>query len=113
MLKQVLLIFGCLLFGKFLVHFTGLKLPASIVGMFALLALMMSGLVKPKDVSGIGNFFNSNLAFFFVPATVAVMAYADLLFQNFWVILLASLVSFVLVMLVTGWTHQALRKRKK
>ncbi len=58
MVKQVLIIFGCLLIGNLFVELTGFKLPASIVGLFTLLVLLMSGVVKPKDVKDVGNFFD-------------------------------------------------------
>ncbi len=95
------------------VESTGLKLPPSIVGMILLLLLLMTGAVKLKDVEDVGNFFNKNIAFFFVPAGVAIMAYFNLLASNLWTILISTIVSIVLVLMVTGWTHQILRKKTK
>ncbi|SFU52511.1 holin-like protein [Pustulibacterium marinum] len=113
MIKQVFIIFGCLSLGKIFVAVTGLPLPASIVGMLILTALLMSGKVKITDVKDVSDFFNKNMAFFFVPAGVAIMLYLDVISASFWPILVAAFVSTTLVLLVTGWTHQRLRKRKK
>ncbi len=113
MIRQLLIIFGCLFSGKLFVGLTGAKLPSSIVGLFLLLVLLMTGVVKTKDVEEVGNFFNKNIAFFFVPAGVAVMAYAGLLVSYFWTLLLSTIISIILVLVVTGWSHQFLRKRSK
>ncbi len=113
MIRQLLIIFGCLYSGKFFVGITGAKLPPSIVGLFLMLLLLMTGLVKIKDVEGVGNFFNKNIAFFFVPAGVAIMAYFGMLVSYFWTILLSTIVSIILVLIVTGWSHQLLRKKRK
>ncbi len=113
MIRQVLIIFGCLIAGKFFVEITGAKLPYSIIGLFLLLVLLMTGAVKAKDLKEVGDFFNKNIAFFFVPAGVAVMAYAGLLVSYFWTLLLSTVISIIVVLVATGWTHQFLRKRSK
>ncbi len=113
MVRQLLIIFGCLYSGKLFVAITGVKLPPSIIGLFLMLLLLMTGLVKIKDIEETGNFFNKNIAFFFVPAGVAIMAYFGLLVSYFWTILLSTVISIILVLIVTGWSHQILRKKRK
>lgn len=113
MIKQVFVIFGCLSIGKIIVALTGLPFPASIIGMLLLTILLATGKVKLNDVANVSSFFNKNMAFFFVPAGVAIMLYTDLIKESFWPIITAASVSTILVLLVTGLTHQRLRKRKK
>ncbi|MFI2743495.1 CidA/LrgA family protein [Zhouia sp. PK063] len=113
MIRELSIIFGCLCIGKCLVALTGLPLPSSIVGMFFLLLLLITGTIKEKDVAHAGNFFTTNIAFFFVPAGVAIMAYIEVLQQYFWVVLVATVVSILTVLFMTGWTHQLLRKKRR
>ena len=41
---------------------------------------------------------------------VALMLYFDIIQAQFWPIVIATLVSTVLVLVVTGWVHQIVRK---
>ena len=46
----------------------------------------------------------------FVPPGVALMLYFDVITAQFWPIVIATVVSTVLVLVVTGWSHQLTRK---
>ena len=63
-------------------------------------------------VQGLSDFLVANLGFFFVPPGVALMLYFDIIAAQFWPIVIASLVSTLLVLIVTGWVHQLARKIK-
>jgi holin-like protein len=63
-------------------------------------------------VQGISDFLVANLGFFFVPPGVALMLYFDLIRAQWIPIVVATVVSTVVVLVVTGWVHQVLRKRK-
>ena len=41
---------------------------------------------------------------------VALMLYFDVITAQFWPIVIATLVSTILVLVVTGWVHQLVRK---
>ena len=84
MIRQCSILFGCMALGELIVYLTGVKLPSSIIGML--------------------------LGFFFVPSGVALMLYFDIIQAQFWPIVIATLVSTVLVLVVTGWVHQIVRK---
>ena len=96
--------------GELIVWFTGLSLPGSIVGMLLLTAFLQMGWIKLEWVKGISDFLLSNLGFFFVPPGVALMLYFDVIAKEFWPIVNATLVSTIAVLLITGWTHQIVRK---
>jgi Putative effector of murein hydrolase LrgA len=104
------IIFGCLAIGELIARTTGIKLPSSIIGMLLLTLLLKLGWVKVAWVKGISDFLVKNLPLFFVPPGVAVMLYLDVIEANFWSIVVASIGSTVIVLSLTGWTHQALRK---
>ena len=112
MIRQCVVIFGCLALGELIVYMTGVKLPSSIIGMLLLTLFLKLGWIKLKWVKGISDFLVSNLPLFFVPPGVAMMLYFDLIKAEFWPILVSALLSTIIVLAVTGWVHQILRNRQ-
>ena len=110
MVRQCAILFGCLALGELIVYLTGIKLPSSIIGMLLLTLFLQLGWIKLEWVQGLTNFLVANLGFFFVPSGVALMIYFDIIQAQFWPIVIATLVSTVLVLVVTGWVHQIVRK---
>lgn len=96
--------------GELLVYLTGIKLPSSIIGMLLLTLFLQLGWVKLQWVQGLSDFLVANLGFFFVPSGVALMLYFDVIKAQFLPIIVATVVSTVLVLVVTGWVHQLVRK---
>jgi holin-like protein len=111
MIKQCVIIFGCLAIGELIVSLTGLKLPSSIVGMILLTVSLKAGWVRLQSVKGISDFLSKNLAFFFVPSGVAIMLYLKVIQASFWPIVISAFGSTVIVLMITGWVHQLLRKK--
>ena len=110
MVRQCAVLFGCLALGEWIVSLTGVTLPSSIIGMLLLTLFLKVGWVKLKWVQGLSDFLVSNLGFFFVPPGVALMLYFDVIEAEFWPIVIATVVSTVLVLVVTGWVHQIVRR---
>ena len=100
MIRQCAILFGCLALGELIVFLTGIKLPSSIIGMLLLTLFLKLGWIKLHWVQGMSDFLVANLGFFFIPP------------GEFWPIAIASLVSTLLVLVVTGWVHQLTRKIK-
>ena len=110
MIRQCFIIFGCLAVGELIVWLTGIAIPSSIIGMLLLAALLQTKVVKEEWVKGVSDFLISNMGFFFVPPGVALMLYLDIIKAEFIPIAVATVVSTVLVLIVTGWTHQKLKR---
>lgn len=110
MVLQCAIIFGCLGLGELIVWLTGVKLPSSIIGMLLLALFLQLKLVKLRWVEGISNFLVKNLGFFFVPPGVALMLYLDIIKAQLIPIVVASVISMVIVIVVTGWIHQLIRR---
>ncbi len=113
MAKQFGILFGCLAIGELIALIPGLNIPGSILGMIVLTALLQRGIVRPQSISQICRFLISNMGFFFVPPGVALMLYFDLIAEEWLPITVASVVSTLLVLLVTGRLHQFLHSRIK
>ena len=112
MIRQCAILFGCLALGELIVFITGIKLPSSIIGMLLPTLFLKLGWIKLHWVQGMSDFLVANLGFFFVPPGVALMLYFDIIAAEFWPIIIASTVSTLLVLVVTGWVHQLTRKIK-
>lgn len=112
MIRQCAILFGCLALGELIVYLTDVKLPSSIIGMLLLTLFLKLGWVRLHWVQGMSDFLVANLGFFFIPPGVALMLYFDIIAAQFWPIAIATLVSTVLVLVVTGWVHQLARKIK-
>lgn len=110
MIRQCLIIFGCLALGEVIVWLTGITIPSSIIGMLLLALLLHLKAVKLEWVQGMSDFLISNMGFFFVPPGVALMLYLDLIQAELMPIVVATVVSTVLVLIVTGWTHQIFKR---
>lgn len=109
MIRQCLILFGCLAVGELIVWLTGISIPSSIIGMLLLAALLQMKAVKLDWVKGMSDFLIENLGFFFVPPGVALMLYFDLIKAEWLPIVVATVVSTILVLITTGWTDQYLR----
>ena len=112
MIRQCAILFGCLALGELIVFLTGIHLPSSIIGMLLPSLFLKLGWIKLHWVQGMSDFLVANLGFFFIPPGVALMLYFDIIAAEFWPIAIASLVSTLLVLVVTGWVHQLTRKIK-
>ena len=111
-IKQLAIIFGCLAFGELIIYFTHVKIPASIIGMITLWCLLQLKVIKLNDVEGLSSFLIKHMGIFFVPPCVAMINYFDIIGNSLVPILVATLASTVLVVFVTGITHQFLRNRQ-
>lgn len=110
MFRQLAIIIGCLAVGEFIVWLTGISVPSSILGMLLLTLLLRVRIIKLEWVETISNFLVKNMGFFFVPPGVALMMYFDIIKAEILPIVLATALSTVIVLVVTGWTHIATRK---
>lgn len=113
MAKQFGIIFGCLFLGELLACIPGLHIPGSIWGLLILTALLEGKIVNPVSITPVCKFLVSNMAFFFIPPGVALMLYFDLIAAEWLPITVATLVSILLVLVVTGQLHQLIHKRSK
>ena len=110
MFRQLAIIIGCLAVGEFITWLTGISVPSSIIGMLLLTFLLKVKVITLEWVETISNFLVKNMGFFFVPPGVALMLYFDIIGKEIVSIVLATTLSTMLVLVVTGWTHIMTRK---
>ena len=113
LIRYCAIIFGCLALGELIVYLTGIHFPTSIIGMILLTLFLHLGWIKLHWVKAFSDMLISHLGLFFVPPSVAILAYFDLIAKNFWSISAAIVLSTIIVMVVTGHVYQFIRKRTK
>ena len=101
-LIQVGIIFGICFVGEGLAML--LPLPGSIISMALLFLLLLFRLLKPDHVAEKSGFLLKNMAFFFIPAGVAIMESAGILFQNIIPFLIICLATMVITFAATAYT---------
>ncbi len=110
MLRQCAIIFICLTIAELVVRMTNIRFPSSLLGMLILTFSLKVGLIKLEWVKGISDFLLAHLGLFFVPPGVALMLYLDIIQAQLIPIVAATIISTLLVLTVTGWTYQLIRK---
>ena len=116
MIIQFGILFAFVALGELVVKITGWPIPSSIIGMILLTVSLKVGVVKISQVERLSDFLTHNLGFFFVPAGVGLMNCLGIISDQWLPIVVASVVSTVVIIAVTGWTHRLVRKsmtRKK
>ena len=117
-LLQICDVFGVCWIGEGLAMV--LPLPGSVISMVLLLILLLTRLLKPEHIREKSDFLLKNMAFFFIPAGVALMESFGVLVRNLFPFLAVCLISTVVTFAVTAytvrgavWLQNRLRKRKE
>ena len=102
---QVLTIVAVLFVSKIIESFIPFPMPASVIGLVLLFILLSSGVVKLRQVEGVGTALTNNIGFLFVPAGVSVINSLPLLSQHPILIILLIIISTLLLFSV-GYVSQ-------
>ena len=112
-LSQFGILLGALFLGAFLKIRFNLPIPSTILGMIILFVLMLFKIVKLKWVEDIANVLLDNLSILFIPAGVGIARELHVFKGNIVNLAIIILISTVVVIVVTGYTVQALEKSKR
>ena len=103
---QIILLIVFWLLGEVIIRLTSLPLPGSIIGMFILLVLLLTGVIKVQSVSSGALFFIKKMLLFLIPASMVLIDHKELLGVTGVKIILVIFISTAFVMMVSGWiTH--------
>lgn len=91
---------------------TVIKIPGAIIGMVLLTAALSFGLIKETQIKDIGDLLLSNIAFFFVPASVGLMALNGVSGLDLFIIISIALISTITTMIVTMFVTHLLTRKK-
>ena len=115
-LLQIALVFGVYWVSQCIEAVLPFSFPASVISLILLLVLLLTGIVKVDHVREKSDFLLGNLGFFFIPVSVGIMNYAQLIWENAAAFLTVCVVSLVLTYGATAGavrlTQRLLEKRK-
>ena len=103
---QVLTIVAVLFVSKIIESFIPFPMPASVIGLVLLFILLSAGVVKLRQVEGVGTALTNNIGFLFVPAGVSVINSLPLLSQHPVLIILLIIISTLLLLVSVGYVSQ-------
>lgn len=110
-LKQVLIILAFTGLGEALAYLIPLPIPAAIYGLVLMLAALLTGLLKLRQVQESADFLISIMPVLYVPICVRILEYWGVISQNATAILSLTVLSTFLVFAVSGLVTQALMKK--
>lgn len=78
-LKQLTIIFGICFIGEMIASLLPFAFPGSIMAMLILSVLLVTKMVKEKDIKETGDFFLEMIGLFIVPGCVALIEHVELI----------------------------------
>lgn len=98
--------------GELLHKFLPLPVPAGIYGIILLFILLESKLLPLSSIKEVGTFFIDIMPVMLVPAAVELMDYWGLIRSQLIKYIIATVVSTIVVMVVSGLITQCIIRRK-
>lgn len=111
-LRAFIIIYLCLYAGIGIASLLPIKLPGSILGMLILFALLASQILPVNWVKPGCHLIIRYMALLFVPISVGVMSYTDILSAQFGPIVISCVISTFLVLSVVGVSAHQLHSRR-
>lgn len=112
-LKEVAIIFGITMAGEILNKFIPLPVPAGVYGLFILLGLLCSKVVRLSDVAATGNLLLDLMPLMFIPAAVGLIEKFEELKAILVPFIVITVLSTFLVMTITGKAAEAVLNRNE
>lgn len=104
LLVQIGIVFGICLVGEGIAQILPFPFPASVISMILLLVLLLTKVVKVHYIQQKADFLLKNMAFFFIPAGVALIEQVDAVKDSALILLFICFVSTFLTFGATALT---------
>lgn len=98
--------------GVVIVNWTGIFIPASIVGLILLWLSLYFKLIKVQYIQDGATFFLAFLTLFFIPSTIGVVDHPELLSKAGLYLILAVIISTLFTIALTGKWSQWIEKKE-
>lgn len=110
MFKSLVYIFSFLALGELIKYFFDIPIAGNIIAMILIFTALKLKLIKLSDVKPASDQLIKYMVLFFIPYGVGMMAYYDVLKENWIPIIFATLISTVITLYLTAITQQKLEK---
>lgn len=106
-LKQIAIVFVICFIGESISAFLPFAFPGSVIAMVLLFFCLLFKIVKEEKIRSISDFLLKNMTLLFIPATVSIIEYTELLKSVLWRFLFICCVSTVICFLCTAYSVKA------
>ena len=72
-IKQLLLILGACFAGEIIAALLPIAFPSSVIAMILLFVLLLSGVLKERNINKVGDFLLQNMSIFFLPSAIGIL----------------------------------------
>ena len=113
---ELALIFGVCLAGEAIAALIPAAFPSSVVSLVLLMVLLLTGVVKERQIRTVSHFFVANMAFFFVAPCAGIIEHVESLLACLLPFLCVAILTTPLVYAATAWSIQLMlraRRRKE
>lgn len=112
-IAQIGIIILFYLVGEYIVSITGIIIPGSIVGLLLLWFSLYFKILNVKYIQKGASFLLAFLTLFFIPSTVAVINYPELLTVSGGLLILAVIISTIFALVITGKVSKIIEAKEK
>lgn len=102
--KQLIILLVICLIGEVLVRFLPFDFPGNIMAMILLLILLVTKVVKERQIKETSDFLLELIGLFILPVAVSMIAHFELISEIWWQLLLISLITLVLTFGASAYT---------
>lgn len=110
-LRQFVIILFIAFIGEILNKIFNIPIPGNILGMVLLLFALIFGIVKLDYVDEVSKFLLENMSVIFVPAGVGLLSAIGIIKGAWWILMVISIFTTILVMALTGIITEILRRQ--
>jgi len=112
-LNQILIIFSICLGGELISSLLPFAFPASVISLLLLFTLLSIKIIKPEQIKELSEFLLGIMAFFFIPAGVAIIEKYETIRNAIIPLAVITLTTTVITFAVSAYTVTFLIKRMK
>lgn len=112
MIQGFAILVGFYFFGEVIRTVFGIPIPGNVLGMVLIAIALKLNIVKVGHVEKASSLLLDNLMFLFVPTTVAIMLYFDIIREQWIVMIGVTVLSTLLVAFVVGKTADLFLSRR-
>ncbi len=104
LLNQIFIVFCICFVGDIISYLLPIPFPGSVIAMVLLFILLCTGAVRKRRIEAITDFLLKNMSLMFIPPTVSIIGYLDVLGEVFVPFVLICLITTVLTFLATAYS---------
>ena len=104
LLNQIFIVFCICFVGDIISYLLPIPFPGSVIAMVLLFILLCTGAVRKRRIEAITDFLLKNMSLMFIPPTVSIIGYLDVLGEVFVPFVLICLITTVITFLATAYS---------